>query len=411
MYQFDMFDYIEKDKWDLPIRLCELYGGIGSQYKALKNIGVNVKEHYLVEVDIDATISYAAIHCDLDTHLLKPAPPKEVMIEYLTPFNFRSHDKPANLSRLNGDKLKKLYVATKLSNNLGDVSKLNDLPSVDLITWSTPCQDFSLAGSGKGFDGDRGGLTFLTLKLFRNLSYKPTFLLFENVPAITNKNFIEGFNLMLSELEDLGYTNHVMKLNARDYGIPQNRDRVYVLSVKKEHPLEFKSPQKIELTKRLKDFLDKEVDEKFWLTDKQLQMLKNIDFEKINLDTETPKIARTPSSREYKGFKDWSPTLCARDFKDPNWVIDDTQGFDGVRYYKDFVPTLRSSRSGLKILESKRIRKITPLESWRLMGFDDQDFINAEKHASNSTLYKQAGNSIVVQVLESIFNNIFIGEN
>lgn len=377
MYQFDMFDYIEKDKWDLPIRLCELYGGIGSQYKALKNIGVDVKEHYLVEVDIDATISYAAIHCDLDTHLSKPVPPKEVMIEYLTPFNFRSHDKPANLSRLNGDKLKKLYVATKLSNNLGDVSKLGDLPSVDLITWSTPCQDFSLAGSGKGFDGDRGGLTVLTLKLFRNLSYKPTFLLFENVPAITNKNFIDGFNLMLSELEDLGYTNHVMKLNARDYGVPQNRDRVYVLSVKNDHPLEFQSPKKKQ-TLSLKDYIENQNDD-FKLTEHQKEVIEKT---KVNIDiNEGVFVASAPNSREYKGFKDWSPTLCARDFKDPKWVAN-KHGF----------------------------RKMSPLEYFRLMGFDDQDFKNAEKHASNSTLYKQAGNSIVVQVLEAIFNNIFIGE-
>lgn len=377
MYQFEMYDYIEKDKWDLPIRLCELYGGIGSQYKALKNIGVKVKEHYLVEVDIDATISYAAIHCDLDMHLSKPAPSKEVMIEYLTPFNFRSHDKPANLSRLNGDKLKKLYVATKLSNNLGDVSKLNDLPSVDLITWSTPCQDFSLAGSGKGFDGDRGGLTFLTLKLFRNLSYKPTFLLFENVPAITNKNFIDGFNRMLSELEDLGYTNHVMKLNARDYGIPQNRDRVYVLSVKNDHSLEFQSPKKKQ-TLSLKDYIENQNDD-FKLTEHQKEVIEKT---KVNIDiNEGVFVASAPNSREYKGFKDWSPTLCARDFKDPKWVAN-KHGF----------------------------RKMSPLEYFRLMGFDDQDFMNAEKHASNSTLYKQAGNSIVVQVLEAIFNNIFIGE-
>ena len=377
MRQFDVFDFLDTNKWGSPIRLCELYGGIGSQYKALKNIGANVKEHYLVEVDVDATISYAAIHCDLDKHLSNSTPPKETMIEYLTPFNFRSHDKPANLSRINGDKLKKLYVATMLSNNLGDVGKLDDLPPVDLITWSTPCQDFSIAGSGKGFDGDRGGLTFVTLNLFRNLSYKPTFLLFENVTAITNKNFINGFNLMLSELESLGYTNHVMKLNARDYGIPQNRDRVYVLSVKNDHPLKFQIP-KPKKTRALNDYIENQ-NAKFNLTDNQKQIIEKTEIN-VNIN-EGVFIASAPNSREYKGFKTWSPTLCARDYKDPKWVANQN-GF----------------------------RKMSPLEYFRLMGFDDQDFRNAEKHASNTTLYKQAGNSIVVQVLEAIFKNIFEGE-
>jgi len=378
MYQYEMYDYLDKDKWALPLRVCELYGGIGSQLKALTNIGVDIKEHYLVEVDIDATISYAAIHCDLDKHLPDQVPNKEQMIQYLTPFNFRSQNKIVNLSRLNNDKLKKLYVAQKLTKNLGDVSKLNDLPAVDLITWSTPCQDFSVAGKGEGFDGDRGGLTFLTLKLFRNLSYKPTFLLFENVPAITNKNFIGGFNLMLNELESLGYTNHVMKLNARNYGVPQNRDRVYVLSVRNDYPLEFQTP-KTKPTSLLKDYIEEQNSE-FNLTEKQKEIIEKT---KVNVNiNDGVFISTAPNSREYKGFKDWSPTLCARDFKDPKWI---------------------ANKNGF--------RKMSPLEYFRLMGFSDQDYHKAKAHASNSTLYKQAGNSIVVQVLEAIFNNIFIGEN
>jgi DNA (cytosine-5)-methyltransferase 1 len=399
VYQFDMFDYIEREKWGLPLRVCELYGGIGSQRKALKNLGIKTKEHYLVEVDIDATISYASIHCNLNKYLDNNVPSKEDMITYLSPFGFRSQEKLANLSRISNDKLKKLYLSTKLSKNLGDVSKLNDLPAVDLITWSTPCQDFSIAGGQNGFDGDKGGLTFITLNLFKKLSYKPTFLLFENVPAITSKKFIDGFNKMMKELETIGYNNHVMTLNAKNFGIPQNRKRVYVLSVRKDYALDYQQPKPFTLTKRLKDFLDEEVDKKFYLTDKQLELLQKINFDSMGLSRvndengicntittmggghREPKVARTPSSIEYSGFKSISPTLKARDYKDPNWILDNT-----------------------------KIRKITPLESWRLMGFDDEDYNKASLHLSNSALYKQAGNSIVVQVLEAIFNNIFIGE-
>ena len=439
MEQLTVFDFLENNKWQSSIRLCELYGGIGSQRKALTNLGIDVTEHYLVEVDINAAISYASIHCNLNEHLNDKVPIKQDIITYLQPFGYRSNEKLANLSRISHDKLKQLYLATKLSNNLGDVTRLNDLPSVDLLTWSTPCQDFSIAGGQNGFTGDKGGLTFITLNLFKKLSHKPTFLLFENVPAITSKKFIDGFKEMMKQLEEMGYNNHVMTLNAKDFEIPQNRKRVYVLSIKKEYILNYQVPKPIQLTKRLKDFLDEHVDEKFYLTNKQIELLQKINFDSMGLSRvndengicntittmggghREPKVARSPASIEYNGFKDISPTLKARDYKDPNWIIDDIKlelvGELDIkdnerqrRVYGDngISPTLLSRTDSPKIETNKIIRKITPLESWRLMGFDDEDFNKAALHLSNSALYKQAGNSIVVQVLEAIFKNIFI---
>lgn len=439
MKQLNVFDFLEQNKWQSPLRVCELYGGIGSQRKALTNLGVNITEHYLVEVDINATISYASIHCNLNEHLNEKLPNKEDIIAYLEPFGYRSNEKLANLSRISHDKLKLLYLATKLSKNLGDVTKLNDLPHVDLLTWSTPCQDFSIAGGQNGFTGEKGGLTFITLNLFKKLSYKPTFLLFENVPAITSKKFIKGFNEMMKQLEEMGYINYVMNLNAKDFEIPQNRKRVYVLSIKKDYNFDYQPPQPITLTKRLKDFLDDKVDEKFYLTEKQIKLLQKINFDSMGLSRvndengicntittmggghREPKVARSPASMEYNGFKDISPTLKARDYKDPNWVIDDIKlEVIGELDIKDnerqrrvygengISPTLLSRTDSPKIETNKIIRKITPLESWRLMGFVDEDFNKAALHLSNSALYKQAGNSIVVQVLEAIFKNIFI---
>jgi DNA (cytosine-5)-methyltransferase 1 len=501
-----MYDFLDKEKWALPLRVCELYGGIGSQLKALTNIGVDIKEHYLVEVDIDATISYAAIHYNLNKHLNNQAPSKEEMIAYLKPFNFRSNDKIANLSRLKNDKLKKLYFSKKLTNNLGDVTKLNDLPSVDLITWSTPCQDFSNAGLKKGFEGDKGGLTFLTLKLFRNLSYKPTFLLFENVPMIISKKFRDGFDQMLKELDELGYENIVMKLNAKDYGIPQNRNRVFVLSIRKDYKIDYSIPNKVPLALKLKDMLEDEVDKKYYLNDKLMEYMTNMDdrngfvrgekFKPHDQSSEyafsvTTKAGSRPTDnfitlpeKTKRGYKEayegdgvyinrphqkrgvvqkeiiqtlntapqnevgvvvprcinskvdgkqpkvqdriydeeaistavttsFMPSVLQRKETkaDDVTIIDDTQGFDGVRLYENYSPALRSQRQGLKVKNNLLIRKLTPRETWRLMGFDDSDFDKASAIHSNSTLYKQAGNSIVVQVLEAIFNNIFIGEN
>jgi DNA (cytosine-5)-methyltransferase 1 len=271
--QMELYDYFDKQVWNKPLRLCELYGGIGSQHKALTNLGVEISEHYLVEVDINATISYAAIHCDLNSHLDDEVPSDIDMIAYLRPFNFWSNENPYDVAKLPKAKLKTLYLAQQLSNNLGDVYQLDDLPPVDLITWSTPCQDFSNAGLKKGFDGAKGGLTFITLELFRKLSHKPTFLLFENVPMIVSEVFRDGFNRMLIELDELGYENIVMKLNAKDYGIPQNRDRVFVLSIRKDYHANYSSPKPIELQLRLKDMLQDEVDERFYLSDKMINFL------------------------------------------------------------------------------------------------------------------------------------------
>ena len=108
-----------------------------------------------------------------------------------------------------------------------------------------------------------------------------------------------------------------------------------------------------------------------------------------------------------------SPTIhtCPGGNTEPKVILlDDTQGFDGTRAYKDYSPTLRAARSGLKVATDFRIRKLTPKECWRLMGFDDSDFDKAKAAGiSNSQLYKQAGNSIVVNVLQYIFRNLFKG--
>lgn len=370
--QMELYDYFDKVVWNKPLRLCELYGGIGSQHKALTNLGIDIKEHYLVEVDINATISYAAIHCDLNNHMDDEVPSKEDMIAHLRQFNFWSNEKPYDVAKLKGDKLKTLYLAQRLSNNLGDVYQLDDLPAVDMITWSTPCQDFSNAGLKRGFDGAKGGLTFITLELFRKLSHKPTFLLFENVPMIVSELFREGFERMLQELNELGYENVVMKLNAKHYGIPQNRDRVFVLSIRKDYHANYSTPKAVPLKLRLKDMLQEEVDDKYYLSDKMLEYMT--------------------SSSSSGGFD-------RGDRFNPH---------DESSDYAFAVTTNAGNRPTDNFIQiNNTIRKLTPLETWRLMGFTDHDFAKAERHHSNSALYKQAGNSIVVQVLEHILKGLF----
>jgi DNA (cytosine-5)-methyltransferase 1 len=420
--QMELYDYFDKQVWNKPLRLCELYGGIGSQHKALTNLGVEISEHYLVEVDINATISYAAIHCDLNSHLDDEVPSDSDMIEYLRQFNFWSNEKPYDVAKLPKAKLKTLYLAQQLSNNLGDVYQLDDLPLVDLITWSTPCQDFSNAGLKKGFDGAKGGLTFITLELFRKLSHKPTFLLFENVPMIVSEVFRDGFNRMLIELDELGYENIVMKLNAKDYGIPQNRDRVFVLSIRKDYHANYSSPKPIELQLRLKDMLQDEVDERYYLSNKMMDYMTSINDR--NGFVRGKKFNPHNEASDYA----FAITTNAGDRPTDNFVIipeDNSKGYceayegDGVYIdrphqkrgvvQRGMIQTLSTTpQSDVGVISNDlRIRKLTPLETWRLMGFDDEDFAKAEQHHSNSALYKQAGNSIVVQVLEHILKGVF----
>ena len=399
--------------------------------------------------------------------------------------------------------------------NLGDVSQveIDDIPDHDLFTYSFPCQDISVAGNGLGLDegsGTRSGLLWECQKIIAGK--KPRYLLLENVKNLVGKRHKPNFDKWVEWLEEQGYTNYHQILNAKDYGIPQNRERVFVVSVLGEHE-PYKFPEPVELDLRLKDILESEVDEKFYLDEEKVNKLI------INSDTSAigyiPRTNGTQhqSNTVYKTDAE-SPSMQARDYKDPvkvliknatkkgyleathgdgvdlaypesktrrgrvqsglsqtldtgdskgvviaasrgrnpentsdrtvgspteqrleinkqgtsntittvqkdNYVIepkdesviiDDTMGFEKeARVYTDYSPSLRASRSGLKTIEEQpfRIRKLTPKECWRLMGFSDEDFYKAEEVNSNTQLYKQAGNSIVVDVLEAIFKQLF----
>ena len=195
-------------------------------------------------------------------------------------------------------------------------------------------------------------------------------------------------------------------LNAKDYGIPQNRERVYTISIRKDiDNSNFKFPEKEPLKIFLKDLLEKEVDEKYYLNDKQLISLKNSTFN-----------SRKTRIQE----KDYCDILCTRDFKDPKCIQIgnlNIKGNDSIkRVYspEGISPTLTTCGGGntqAKIKDGNNIRKLIPLEYWRLMSFDDEDFYKVKKSGmSDSQLYKQAGNSIVVKVLEKIFLNLFKGD-
>lgn len=210
------------------IRVIEGFSGVGSQRMALERLASKhpeLKFEYLYQMDIDkyAIKSYNAIHGE-------------------TP-------------------------------NLGDISKLDKLPDCDLFTWSFPCQDLSNAGLKRGMEresGTRSALCWEVVRILEN-SNRPEWLLMENVPAILHKTNKPEFDRLCAALEDLGYTNRYQILNAVDYGIAQNRKRCFMISHLNADAPEFPKPR--ELNHRLKDYLEDEVDQKYFLSEERLKGL------------------------------------------------------------------------------------------------------------------------------------------
>lgn len=424
------------------LRYLSLFSGIGAFEKALTNLGVQYEVVNYCEIDKYASKSYSAIH------------------------------------------------GVPESKNLWDITKVNvfNLPKdIDLLTYGFPCQDISLAGKQKGMfneDGSltRSGLFFKALDVIECV--KPKIAIAENVKALTSKKFTEEFKIVLDSLEKAGYHNYWKVLNAKDYGIPQNRERVFIVSIRKDidHNM-FEFPKPYSLEKRLKDFLEPHVDEKYFLSDDLISKVVSWKahqkpFEKVlgkksisptltargageyhsgmvlysdtledtsNLQNECLKI-KEATKKGYSEAQDGdgvyinrphqkrgavqkgmiqtiktSPNIgvVVKDEIKPNLVggIGDKKSNGGTQYYQqdriyDSESIAMAHPANLPGGSYKyqvnipplRIRKLTPKECYRLMGFSDDDFEKSESvPTSNTQLYKQAGNSIVVDVLEEIF--------
>ena len=363
------------------IRLLELFGGIGACTKALKKLGVEHKVVDYVEIDKYAVKSYNAINGT----------------------NFKPQD----------------------------ICKWNKDIEIDLIMHGSPCQDFSIAGKQAG--GDKGSetrssLMYETIRIISKL--KPKYVIWENVKNLLSKKHIHNFNNYLDTMDQLGYKSFYQVLNAKDYGIPQNRERVFVVSIKNEivgaamrgrygkdgqieQQIEisdreivntittvqkdclvcekgvtsFEFPQKQELKLRLKDILEDKVDEKYYLSDDiAKKFIASKENKNSNVIGSLHMDKWLESTKRVYDTNSYAPTI--NTYQGGNLqpkIIDDTYGFDNrqPRIYNN-CPTIRAGRQGLKVLENIRIRKLTPKECWRLMGFDDSDFEKAEKVNSNS---------------------------
>jgi DNA (cytosine-5)-methyltransferase 1 len=392
------------------IKILTLFSGMGAFEKALFNLRIKYKLVGYCEIDKFASRAYSLIH---------------------------------NVSE---------------NFNLGDICKVNEtiLPDFDLMTWAFPCQDISVAGKQTGIiKGSRSGLYYEGFRILN--AKKPKYSIIENVKNLTSKKFKVQFEQILSDIENAGYKNYWKVLNARDYGIPQNRERVFIISIRNDVDKTFVFSEPFDNGIRLKDLLENEVDDKYFISnEKSKKLINQLDLENsekqgIDLTINKPKFkdyANCIKARYDAGISNQKsdgtgvaiPCLTpdrlekrqnGRRFKnndDPMFTITscdrhgvlirvgnigaDSQGnrvysSDGIAVTQCGHGGGLGSKTGL-YLTDYRIRRLTPTECWRLMGFKDIDINKCiASGISNTQLYKMAGNSIVVDVLEEIFKRLF----
>lgn len=465
------------------LSVIELCSGIGAQMKGIDNTHLfNANMIATADLDKEVVVSYAAIHCGLTNEMIanyEDYPSKEEMVKQLTDkrlgYDFKK-DIPYDWEKLSRKKdktkgIEKYWLADHISHNLGDMMQIESLPYSDLLTYSTPCTDLSIAGKQEGLkwtchdcgceydpselDVDtryicpncgshnikstRSGLLYEVERLLVKAKEKntlPKYLLMENVDALVSKKYIDSFKDWLIRLDNLGYNSYYQTINAKNTGIPQNRNRIFCISIRKDIDTKsFKFPQPFDAGIRLKDLLetDNTVLEKYFLSDEVQKRLQITDpkFEKNIVGTTKPEF-RTIGQRDSVYQQDSvMGTLIATDYKQPKQILADSnepihiadlcsEKFQRMheqshRVYSEdgIAPAMHTcggdntepkvERDNLRV-----VRKLTPKECHRLMGFDDIDYENCKAVGMSDTQgYKQSGNSIVTTCISLLIEHLY----
>lgn len=309
------------------LNVLELFGGIGAVRKALIRQGISHRIIDYVEIDKNCVKSYNALYG-----------------EEFNPKDVREYH-PPNIK-------------------------------IDLLMHGSPCQDFSRCGlkrGGKIGSGTRSSLLFETIRIVKEMRIKPKIVIWENVKGILDKNLRSTFFSYLDEMKQLGYENKYQILNAMDFGIPQKRERIFVVSILDKNIFDFSMLTKID-SRDIKEFMEDDVPEVYEV--KQESMLSHL--------------RGNPKNNHFKGRLK---------------VIDQF-------VYTISTKQVRVPNSGIIDLKNGKYRYLTEKECFRLMGFDDEDFEKLIKAfprkigKTSSILYRQAGNSIVVNVLEELLREV-----
>ena len=322
------------DRVENKLKVLSLFSGIGSPEMALRDLGIDYDLVGFSEIDDKAIKSYCAIH------------------------NVSNND------------------------NLGDITKIEiaSLPcDIDLITHGSPCQDFSISGyklGGNEGSGTRSSLMWNTVEIVSHC--KPKYVIWENVKGVLQKSHIHNYNKYISRMNDLGYNNYSEVLNSKNFGLAQDRDRIFVISIRRDiDDNSFEFPTGYDYQVCLKDVLDDNVDQRFYV-------------KKVLNPRRTKKYIQYDNSG--KGYNSQASRLY---------------------YLTGCMCTLPRSNGGDKtqvLLDEANMtgRRITPEEAWRLMGFSKDDYIKAEQSGQTlGSLYSQAGNSIALPIMKEIFKNLF----
>lgn len=304
------------------IKLLSLFGGIGADVASLRNLNEDFKQIDYVEIDEKAVRSVNAMFAEFQKY----------KTQSVVGWNLRP----------------------------------------DILMHGSPCQDFSIAGKQKGADKGsetRSSLMWETLRIIENLGvWKPKVVIWENVKNVLSSHMIHNFNNYIDEIARLGYTSNYKVLNAMDFGLPQNRNRNFVVSILNGPLFNFETLETRPM-KHISNFLQTEFDEKYIVTQPSILSV----------------IGKPRKGSKFKGYikviKNNCDTITTKQVRNPN--------------------------AGVVEYEKGLYRYLTPLECWRLQGFTDEDFNNAKDvNCDDQTLYKQAGNSIPVPILEAIFKQV-----
>lgn len=269
-----------------PIRLIELFAGIGSQAMALRNIGANFEKYLICEWWVQAFASYKAIHFADDQTDYSEEKTKEELISILHELGISNDGKePMKLEQIRKKPekwLRETYNNIRATKNIVNIVAAagSDLKVVDtdkytyILTYSFPCQDLSVAGKMRGMDkgsGTRSGMLWEVERLLGEMDELPQVLLMENVPQVMQKKNMHNFLAWQQFLESKGYKNYAQILNAKDYGVAQNRQRAFMVSILGDYSYEFPDP--IPLTKTMADYLELEVDESYYVDSEKADKL------------------------------------------------------------------------------------------------------------------------------------------
>lgn len=323
-------------------------------------------------------------------------------------------------------------------------------PEVDLYVAGFPCQTFSIAGKRAGFNDTRGTLFFDLLQYLKLKT--PKYFILENVKGLVNHDKGNTYTTIMNCLRELNYTLYAQVLNTKHYNIPQNRERIFIVGFREKHYFEF--PQRVNLEYKIKDFLEGEVDERFYLKREQVEKLEEYnrrneekgngfrakfhdpegvmstlkvggaraddlitEIMEYNLST-GPKGLKKDSGAQQKRLKfkkDIANTITTHSLDsevgEVEWIAD-YRTDEGVRIRKNKItPCLTTSSTPITKIKKERVRRLTPLECLRLQGFSDKFYHKCKANdISDNQLYKQAGNSMSVNVLKGLITKILENE-